>query len=121
MDEQNEFVLDIASWKVKIENRSRNRMKFTIKMGRDETEAFSNFMEQLRPEHVTEDDFIRSIFYKGVEKFQEELMENMKSYLEENKEDIDASAMNELGTDASSLLSALAEKPKTQNIEIIED
>jgi len=96
-------------------------MKFTIKMGRDESEAFNNFMEHLRPDNVPEEDFIRSIFYKGVERFQEELMENMKSYLEDNKEDIDASAMNELGTDASSLISALAEKPETPNLEIIED
>ena len=95
--------LNIGNWKLKLEERSRNRMKIQIKMGKDETEAFSNFMENLRPSHVSVDDFVRTIFYKGVEKFQEELMEKMKGYIEDNKDDIDASAMEAFGTDVSSL------------------
>jgi|GEM_PF-2484671 len=118
--EQQELVLNIAEWKIKKEQRRRNRMKFTIKMGKDETEAFKNFMEHLRPDNVTEDDFLRTIFYKGVEKFQEDLMVNMKQYLEKNKEGIDASALNELGMDASSLLGAVP-NAEASPIEIIED
>lgn len=112
-----QFELHINNWKFKLEDRSRNRMRFTIKMGKDETEAFKNFMEHLRPEHVSEDDFIRTLFYKGVERFQEELMDNMKNYLEENKDSIDASAINALGGDASSMLGAV---PESDSIEIIE-
>ena len=95
-------------------------MKFTIKMGKDETEAFKNFMEHLRPDHISEDAFLRTIFYKGVEKFQEDLMENMKDYLEKNKDDIDASAISELGMDASSLMGALPDMQPAP-VEIIED
>jgi|TARA_R100001530_G_scaffold132756_1_gene105459 hypothetical protein len=117
MQEQ-KIKLDIAAWKINIEQRRRNRMKFTVKMGKDESEAFKNFMEQLRPDDVSEDNFIRTIFYKGVEKFQEELMENMKSYLEDNKDNIDASAIEALGSDASALMGAMPDE--SSPIEVIE-
>ena len=65
MQEQ-KIKLDIAAWKINIEQRRRNRMKFTVKMGKDESEAFKNFMEQLRPDDVSEDNFIRTIFYRRV-------------------------------------------------------
>tara|TARA_R110000744_G_scaffold30936_9_gene73084 strand:+ start:1020 stop:1373 length:354 start_codon:yes stop_codon:yes gene_type:complete len=116
--QQQVIKLDIADWKINLEQRSRNRMKFTVKMGKDESEAFKNFMGELRPDNVTEDDFIRTIFYKGVEKFQEELMDNMKTYLAENQDGIDASAIEALGSDASALYGAMPEEQSP--IEVIE-
>ena len=96
-------------------------MKLTIKMGVEETEAFKNFMTELRPPHVTEEDFVRTIFYKGVEKFQEELLEKMKEYMEENQDKIDASAIEALGNDVSAITANPSIKGPTENIEIIED
>ena len=98
-------------------------MKIQIKMGTEETEAFKNFMGDLRPEAVSEDDFVRTIFYKGVEKFQEELFQQMQDYMEANKDDIDASALEMMGNDASSMVGA-SEQTQDQaqgNVEVIED
>lgn len=97
-------------------------MKFQIKMGMEETEAFKNFMNELKPDHVSEDDFVRTLFYKGVEKFQMELFEQMQNFIEENKENIDASALEAMGLAASSMQGAQPLSPEVQeNIEIIED
>jgi len=96
-------------------------MKLTIKMGVEETEAFKNFMSELRPPHVTEEDFVRTIFYKGVEKFQEELMEKMKEYMEENQDKIDASAIEMLGSDVSAITANASATEPPKNIEVIED
>ena len=103
-------------------------MKLQIKMGTEEAEAFKNFMGELRPQHVAEEDFIRTIFYKGVEKFQEELMEQMQQYMEDNKDSIDASALEAMGHDASSAPEPEASKIVSDatlrtpaNVEVIED
>jgi hypothetical protein len=114
--------LNIDDWKIKIENRSRNRMKFQIKLGNEESEAFKNFMNELKPAHISEDDFVRSLFYKGVEKFQMELFESMQSFLEENKDMIDASAVEAIGVAASGMQGANPLPPEIEeNLEIIED
>jgi len=99
-------------------------MKIQIKMGAEETQAFNNFMTELRPDHVTVDDFVRTLFYKGVEKFQEELFQKMQNYMEEHKDDIDASALQDMGHAASSMQGALPqshEEALDKNIEVIED
>tara|TARA_Y100000310_G_C20129397_1_gene555151 strand:+ start:174 stop:542 length:369 start_codon:yes stop_codon:yes gene_type:complete len=116
--------LCIDAWKLKLTERSRNRMKIQIKMGTEETQAFNNFMSELRPDHVSVDDFVRTLFYKGIEKFQEELFEKMQTYMEEHKDEIDASALQEMGDAASSMQGAKVqthEKALEQNIEVIED
>jgi predicted transcriptional regulator len=111
-------VLKINNWKLKIEERKRNRMKIQIKMGKEEAEAFKNFMENLRPDNVSTDEFIRHLFYKGVESFQQELYEKMQNYIEDNKDNIDASAVEILGHDAS----AMAGAPTfSENVDVIED
>ena len=120
----NALTLCIDEWNVKLTDRSRNRMKIQIKMGAEETQAFNNFMTELRPDHVTVDDFVRTLFYKGVEKFQEELFQKMQNYMEEHKDDIDASALAEMGEAASSMQGALPqshEEALDKNIEVIED
>jgi len=96
-------------------------MKLTIKMGVEETEAFKNFMSELRPPHVTEEEFTRTIFYKGVERFQEELMEKMKAFMEENADQIDASAIEALGSDVSAITQNPSMSGPTEKIQIIED
>jgi|ETNvirnome_2_130_1030620.scaffolds.fasta_scaffold02257_4 hypothetical protein len=120
----NALTLCIDEWNVKLTDRSRNRMKIQIKMGAEETQAFNNFMTELRPDHVTVDDFVRTLFYKGVEKFQEELFQKMQNYMEEHKDDIDASALQDMGHAASSMQGALPqshEEALDKNIEVIED
>ena len=97
-------------------------MKLQIKMGSEETEAFKNFMNELKPDHVSEDDFVRTLFYKGVEKFQMELFEQMQNFMEEHKDEIDASALEAMGTAASSMQGAQPMSEEVQeNIEVIED
>ena len=102
----NPLTLCIDEWNLKLTDRSRNRMKIQIKMGAEETQAFNNFMTELRPDHVSVDDFVRTLFYKGVEKFQEELFEKMQKYMEEHKDEIDASALQDMGHAASSMQGA---------------
>ena len=68
-------------------------MKFQIKLNKEETEGFTQFTEQLKPEDMSDLDWYRAIFYKGLEKIQDDIVDSMKKFMEEHKDEIDASAM----------------------------
>ena len=68
MDTQNQSIkLDIQNWRLRIDERSRNRMKIQIKLSKDEAEAFKNFSSVIKPEEVSDDDFMKTIFVTGCE------------------------------------------------------
>ena len=54
------------TWGVKITNRDRDRMKITFKLNQDETAAFTSFENATRPENLSQEHFIKSIFFLGL-------------------------------------------------------
>ena len=75
-------------------------MKFQLKLNKEETEGFMEFSKQLQPDGMTQEAWVRAIFYKGLEKIQEDIMSSMQEYIAEHKDEIDASAL-EMVMDAS--------------------
>lgn len=59
--------------RITLTERSRNRMKLTIKLGAEEAEGFRNFMSVTRPEEVSEEEYLRSLFFHGIERLKEQL------------------------------------------------
>ena len=74
--------LNFTEAKVKIQHRSRNRMKLTIKLGAEAAEGFKQFMAATKPAEITEDDFVLNIFYHGCDAFQEKLAARVKEFAE---------------------------------------
>jgi hypothetical protein len=109
----NSINFDVDSWKIKVTERKRGRMKFQIKLDKQETEGFMEFSNSLKPEQMPDDEWIRSIFYKGLEKIQEDIMESMRKYMEEHQDDIDTSAM-ELMQDASGAIEIVEDTSETE-------
>ena len=72
--------LDFTDAKIKIEYRKRNRMKIIIKLNKQETEGFTQFMNATKPTEETEENYARNIFFMGCETFQERLAEAVKNY-----------------------------------------
>ena len=72
--------------KFKVDHRSKDRMKVTIKLNKDEALAFKNMKQSLLPEGVDDDKFLKSIFFMGLEQFHKNTMAMMKQYVEENEE-----------------------------------
>ena len=85
--------VNIEEWKIKTIERKRGRMKFQLKLNKEETQGFKEFSTHLKPEHMGDEEWLRAIFYKGLEKIQEDLMQGMEKYMEEHKDELDASAM----------------------------
>ena len=61
------LVLNFDEWNINLTDRTRNRMKLQIKLGKDEALAFKNFMEMVKPPEIAESDFLKGIFKIGVD------------------------------------------------------
>tara|TARA_R110000824_G_C15158332_1_gene671658 strand:- start:932 stop:1363 length:432 start_codon:yes stop_codon:yes gene_type:complete len=72
---------DVRNWKTKLEKTKRKgRVKISFKLGKEESEGFTAFMNTVKPEKLAEEDFIRVLFFKGVEALNNEFSEIAKAY-----------------------------------------
>tara|TARA_R110000824_G_scaffold278596_1_gene466865 strand:- start:959 stop:1366 length:408 start_codon:yes stop_codon:yes gene_type:complete len=109
---------DFDSWDIKLTERRRNRMKLQIKLDKDQAVAFKNFSTVCKPDEVTDNDFIKTIFLTGVEAMNKELAELVKQYAKENKEGLAASGITVLeGEDGEIQLAETAQFSGEANIE----
>ena len=69
-------------------------MKIQIKLGKDEATAFKNFVEQLKPEQVTFDEFSKAIFFTGLNAMGDNLQKSTIDYVKANREQLEASGMD---------------------------
>ena len=91
--EQTSIKLDIDKWKIRVDERSKNRMKLQIKLSKDEAIAFKNFASVCKPVEVKDEDFIKTVFITGIEALNQQLAEMVKKYAAENKEELAASGI----------------------------
>ena len=117
MSEKIKFTFKPGGWKVKIEYRSKNRMKFQLKLNKEESEAFKNFSNNVKPDNVEMGDFVRSIFFNGVRALEEQLTNNLVEHMEENREEYEASGFT---FDASGKLTGVDEATASGAIEVVE-
>ena len=91
----------LTNSKVKILTQNRGRMKITIKLAKDEAEGYLGFKKTMLPEGANEDEFVKAVFFMGLEQFHKNALNMMNKYVEENeaklKEDgIDTDAVKNL-------------------------
>jgi len=109
--------LDVASWKIKQVERSKGRMKFQIKLNKNESESFKIFSETVKPEEVSQDDFVKSIFLTGIEAMNQKIMSMVEEYAKENPEEFKAQLVDMKDTEASGSPEV---ESKGSEIEIVE-
>jgi transketolase len=76
-----------AKLEIKKGSHKEGRMKVTLKFNRDEAEGFSNFCKLAKPENLSQDDFVKFIFYKGVEALQNDFSAKLEQFKQENPEE----------------------------------
>lgn len=64
----------------KEELHKRGRMKITLKFGSDEALGFTNFCKLAKPENMSQDDFVKFLFYKGVEALQKDFAAKVEEF-----------------------------------------
>lgn len=92
-------------------------MKFQLKLNQEESEAFKNFANSVKPEDLGMQDFVRSIFFNGVRALEEQLTANLVQHMEENRADYEASGFT---FDASGKLTGVDEATASGSIEVVE-
>ena len=84
-----EINLNLAEWSFKLQERTRNRMKLQIKLNKVEAQAFKNFAEVVKPDEISDADFLKSVFKIGLEEMENRLMSAVEKHAEENDIDLD--------------------------------
>ena len=77
------------NWIVKVDHRSKYRMKINFKLSKDETEAYSNFKNHTLPDGVSENDFIKSVFFLGLSTLEANLAEKYQEQIDKMNEDVE--------------------------------
>jgi len=94
--DQTKIRFDCDTWKIRVDERSRNRMKLQIKLSKDEAVAYRNFAEVCKPVDITDSDFMKTVFITGIEAMNKQLAEMVQKYAKENKEELAASGITVL-------------------------
>jgi hypothetical protein len=71
--------------KINIETNYRGRMKITMKFTKDEAQALTNWMSQVKPQQMDEDTFFKQVFFNGVNSLNQQLAEIAKNSLKDPK------------------------------------
>jgi hypothetical protein len=105
----------LVNTKVKLEFKEelykRGRMKVTMKFGSDEALGFTNFCKLAKPENMSQDDFVKFLFYKGVEALQKDFAAKVEEFRINNPDEY-----AKLKSESESLLS-----PEEGSVTIAED
>ena len=91
--EQTNIKLDVSKWNIRIDERKRNRMKLQIKLSKDEAQAFKNFSDVCKPQDITDDSFIKTVFVTGIEALNQQLSDMVQKYAKENQEELASSGI----------------------------
>tara|TARA_R110002051_G_scaffold317561_2_gene398876 strand:+ start:97 stop:450 length:354 start_codon:yes stop_codon:yes gene_type:complete len=78
---------NVSEWSVKVLNRTKDRMKITFKLSKDESEAFQNFQNNTKPDDISEDQFIKSIFFLGLTTLETNLHHKIAEEMSKHTED----------------------------------
>jgi hypothetical protein len=62
-----------SNWKIQTEERSRGRMKLTIKLSKDEAQGFKNWADVVKPPEIPQEEFLKQIFFNGIEHLNDKL------------------------------------------------
>jgi hypothetical protein len=91
--EQTSIKLDVSQWRIRIDERSKNRMKLQVKLSKDEAIAYKNFADVCKPQEITDEDFIKTVFVTGIESLNKQLSDMVQKYALENKDELAASGI----------------------------
>jgi len=62
-----------SNWNIQTEERSRGRMKLTIKLSKDEAQGFKNWTDVVKPPELSQEEFLKQIFFNGIEHLNDKL------------------------------------------------
>tara|TARA_R110002012_G_scaffold284549_2_gene475368 strand:+ start:299 stop:673 length:375 start_codon:yes stop_codon:yes gene_type:complete len=82
------------NWKFKV-IKSNRRMKLYIKMTKAETAQYEELSSAAKPPEMSNDQFAKILFYKGIDSFMSQLTEHIEKLPQEEKDKLVAEAKGE--------------------------
>ena len=70
MDDQT-IKLNVTDWDIHLTQRRRNRMKISVKLNKEQAEGFKAFQQNVKPPEIGEDEFLKLVFFNGVQRMNE--------------------------------------------------
>ena len=92
-DDPTSIKFDFESWKIRVKNKRKNRMKITVNLNQEESVGWKNFAQICKPDDIPQEQFMKAVFLAGVEALNKDLAEMVKKYAKENKEELAASGI----------------------------
>jgi len=89
-------------------------MRLQINLSKDEALAFKNFAAVCKPEEVSDEDFMKTVFLTGIESLNQQLADLVQKYAKENKAELEASGITVLEADDGQIKLASTEDLETQ-------
>ena len=80
-------------------------MKITIKLSKEEAESYKNMKTALLPKDQSDDVFVKSVFFMGLEQFHNNAINLMKEYVKENQDKLRSE-----GVDVDSIMNSTPEE-----------
>ena len=68
-------------------------MKLQIKLDKEQSEAFKSFSETLKPQEADQDQWLKMIFFTGIETINEKVYQMAQELSEEKAESLEASGI----------------------------
>lgn len=118
MNNSSQLALLPKGWKFKTVTRTKNRMKFQIKLDQENAESFRNFANSVKPPQISMDDFVAGIFFKGVRALEEELTNKAMKHMTENRADYEASGV--IFDDQGQVTGFADDESDTGSVEVVE-
>jgi len=71
-------------------------MKVTIKLNKDEAEGFKNWSTHVKPDELAQEDFVKQVFFNGIEYLNLKLQDVAKKIMEDKnlRQQLEASGIN---------------------------
>ena len=104
MENKNKVILatfnpNTINWKFKVK-QSKRRMKLYIKMNKAETGQWDELKRAAKPKEMSDDDFAKVLFYKGIDSFMSQMTDMINNMSDEEKEKMYAEAGVEVPKEA---------------------
>ena len=93
------FNPNTINWKFKVK-QSKRRMKLYIKMNKAETGQWDELKRAAKPKEMSDDDFAKVLFYKGIDSFMSQMTDMINNMSDEEKEKMYAEAGVEVPKEA---------------------
>ena len=69
-------------------------MKISVKLNKEQAEGFKAFQQNVKPPEIGDDEFLKLVFFNGVQRMNEELYKMAQQYVEDHADELDSSGVN---------------------------